>query len=201
MSSSQQEDLDCLQSDDVFMVFMPSGNLSRDQFVDLRPLLRQSLVAACAAFETYLADKAMDYVGHVFASNRMPTNMRDISLTVADWVKIEENYKRRRWGIRSIVEDHIRLESSTAPNRVGKVLSIIGVNNWSRQVDRIREVGSGTTESELLQITRRRNLIAHTADRKGRGRASIQSEEVQRQIETIKEVVQAIEKVLDRHFA
>ena|SRR5216683_345557 len=58
-----RSDLDCLESDDVFLVFKPSGRLTRDDFTDARPLLRQALVAACAAFETYLGDKAMSRVG------------------------------------------------------------------------------------------------------------------------------------------
>lgn len=55
--------LDCLESDDVFMVFKLGGQLDRGAFSDARPLLRQALVAACAAFETYLSDKAMSRVG------------------------------------------------------------------------------------------------------------------------------------------
>ena len=54
----QRDKLDCLESDDVFLVFLPGGSLNRGHFRDLRPLLRQSLVAACAALETYVADKA-----------------------------------------------------------------------------------------------------------------------------------------------
>src|SRR5205807_5234548 len=47
--------LDCIESEDIFAVFPPGSRLTRDSFEEtaLRPLLRQSLVAACAAVETF----------------------------------------------------------------------------------------------------------------------------------------------------
>ena len=71
---NQQEKLDCLESDDLFVVFMPDGDLSRERFTDLQPLLRQSLVAACAALETYVADKAMEFVGGTLNSDDLPSS-------------------------------------------------------------------------------------------------------------------------------
>ena len=49
--AKQREDLDCIESDDLFMVFKPKSALSRADFEDLRPLLRQAIVAGCAALE------------------------------------------------------------------------------------------------------------------------------------------------------
>ena len=196
---NQREDLDCLRNTDVFVVFMPGGRFNRDQFSDLQPLLRQSLVAACAAFETYVADRAMAFVGSLVASGAIPSRMKDINLTVGDWAKIEENYKRRGWGIRSIIEKYIRETSSTAPSNVGIVLSTIGANNWATKVDNIRGVERGTTVRELDEITERRNRIAHAADRKGRGRASAKLEEIWQQVAILKKVVDAIDELLNEH--
>lgn len=190
---------DCLVSDDLLLVFIPGGTLSRDSFDDLRPLLRQSLVAACAALETYVADKAMDFVGQALHAEEPPRRMRDIQLTVGRWAEIENQYKRRQWGIRSVVEEHIRETSSTAPNKIAQVLSTVGVKDWLRSVDAARSVSAGKTEQELAAITERRNRIAHTADRKGRGRASITPEDVRGHIETIKAVVDATEAMLSDH--
>ena len=64
-SQKEREELDCLESDDLFVVFLPNGKLSRSDFSDRHPLLRQSVVAACAALETYVADKAMELLGPV----------------------------------------------------------------------------------------------------------------------------------------
>ena len=119
---NQQEGLDCLQSDDLFVVFMPGGGISRDQFKDLQPLLRQSLVAASAALETYVADKAMEFVGAALRADELPNRMKSISLTVGHWAEIEEKYKRRRWGIRSIIDAYIREISSTAPSNIDSLV-------------------------------------------------------------------------------
>ena len=199
VAATRQNELDCLESDDLFVVFKPGGNLGRDGFTDLRPLLRQALIAASAALETYIADKAMEFVGSALKANEMPRNLRDISLTVGLWAEIEQNYERRKWGIRAIVEDYIRKTSSTAPNKIGTVLSTIGLEKWAGKVDGVRKVTGGTTVRDLDAITKRRNLIAHTADRKGRGRASVEHNDVQRQIEVIKDVVAALEKILNEH--
>ena len=196
---SQRDQLDCLQSDDVFVVFTPDGNLGREDFTDLRPLLRQSLVAACAALETYVADKAIEFVGPAVRADTPYRRMKDIPLTVGRWVEIERIYKNRGSAIRSVVVEHIRETSSTAPNRIAEVLSIVGVQNWLKGVDDARGVVPSTTDTELKELTERRDRIAHSADRKGRGRALIAPEEVREDLQTINSVVEATESLLSDH--
>ena len=197
---SQRDDMDCLESKGVFVVFKPGGGLTRNQFTDLQPLLRQSVVAACAALETYVADKAMEFVGNILRSGDLPTRMKSISLTIENWAEIQK-YERHGWGIRRIIEGHIRELSSTAPNNIGFVLSTIGVKDWSVRVDVARNVGKGTTVKELQEITERRNLIAHAADKKARSKtqALAKLEEVEGQITIIEGVADAIENVLKQH--
>lgn len=195
----ERDQLDCLESDDIFLVFLPTGNLNRDHFLDRRPLLRQSLVAACAALETYVADKAMDFVGPAIRAEAPPRRMRNISLTVGHWIEIERTYKRRGRGIRNAVEEHLRETSSTAPNRIAEVLSTVGVQDWVKRVDKLRQVKPGTTEAELKGLTERRNRIAHSADRQGRGRASLEVDEVTSYLGIIKSVVEATETLLEAH--
>lgn len=195
----ERGDLDCLQSDDLFVVFLPKGNLGREQFLDLRPLLRQSLVAACAALETYIADKAMEFVGQAMQTDAPPRRLKNIPLTVGRWIEIERRYTRKGRGIRNTVEEHIRETSSTAPNRIAEVLSTVGVRDWLKGVDMHRQVGAGTTERELMRLTERRNRIAHSADRQGRGRASLAVEEVTRYLRVIRSVVEATEFLLESH--
>lgn len=196
MSAEDRDILDCLESKDLFVIFQPGGNLDRSRFDDLRPLLRQALVAACAAFETYVADKTMESVGVILREGKLPPRMGDISLTVRHWAEIEGKYMRRGWGIRPIIDEHIRLTSSTAPNSIGSVLSTVGVKDWSKRVDKARGVEKNTTVRQLESITLRRNVIAHSADRKGRGRAPINVAYVEEQLEIIEEVVDALEKVI-----
>ncbi|MCY3558458.1 MAG: HEPN domain-containing protein [Chloroflexi bacterium] len=197
---SQREQLDCIQSRDVFVVFLPDGELNKENFFDLRPLLRQSLVAACAALETYVADKALEFVGPALRADELPPRMKGIQLTIGHWVDIEREYSRRGWGIRGIVEEHIRETSSTDPSQIGKVLSAVGVKDWLKRVDRHRKAKAGTTAAELTELTSRRNRIAHFADRQGRGRAALTAEEVGRYLTTVKAVVEATEDLLRDHY-
>lgn len=197
--SKKRATLDCLESEHLFVVFMPDGGLGRAQFDDLRPLLRQAVVAACAALETYVADKAMEFVGQALRANQLPRRLREITLTIGHWVDIEQGYDRRAWGIRALVEETIREMSSTAPSRIGEVLGIVGVKDWSKQVDAARKVAAGTTIRKLEELTDRRNRIAHSADRKGQGRATLDLEEVQTYITLIKSVADALEVVLKAH--
>lgn len=55
--------LACIESADLFVTFRPGSRIGPSDIADLRPLLRQALVAACTALETYLADKIMEQVG------------------------------------------------------------------------------------------------------------------------------------------
>lgn len=199
LSAKQQDQLDCIESDDLFVVFMPGGGLGRDRFDDLRPLLRSSLVAACAALETYVADRTLEFVGPLITKHKMPRGLRDIPLTLGDWTDIETQYQRRGRGIKNIADEHIRELSSTAPNKIGAVLSTIGVSGWVKQVDGARRVRSGRTVKELDEITQRRNLIVHAADRKGRGRAALSPEDVERHLGSIDSIAAGLESVLGAH--
>jgi hypothetical protein len=187
--------LDCLESKDVFLVFKPDGRLCRDDFTDARPLLRQALVAACAAFETYLSDKVMSRVGPLLkAESTLTRRLRELPLTLADWMKIDEGYERKRAGLRAlVVEPAVRQMSSTSPSQVGALLSLINIRDWARRVDGHRHVRRGETERQLQRISDRRNRIAHEADRVGRGRATLTVAEVRDDIENLKSVVSAIE--------
>ena len=195
--AKQRDGMDCLESGDLFVVLKSEGRLKRENFDDLRPMLRQSLVAACAALETYVADKAERYVGNALKADELPPRLKDIPLTVGHWAEIEENYERRVWGIRPVVIEHIRATSSTAPSQIGIVLSTVGVHDWVKHVDKARSVPKGTTVRELEAITERRNKIAHAADRKGSGRAAIEPEEVKRHLDTIRSTVEAIEGLFE----
>ena len=190
----QHDDIDGIESSDLFVVLKPGSSLTRSDFEDRSPLLRQALVAACAAFETYLADKAMTRLSDVLKGDELPRRLRDIPLTVGRWRGIER-YERRSWGIRSVIEEHIREHSSTAPSKVGEVLATVGVTNWAKRVDAYRKVAKEQTDKDLKLLTERRNRIAHAADRKGRGRSPIDVGEVERHLAVLDEVVRALEAI------
>lgn len=194
-----RESMDCIENDQIFLVFRDASVLGKERFADLRPLLRQSIVAGCAALETYLADKTMERVGSALKGDAIPKRLRAIPLTLGHWADIERDYSRRTWGIRTIVDEAVREQASTAPNKVGELLSMIGVSDWTRKVDAERKVSRGTTEEELSALTERRNRVAHSADRVGQGRANLEIPEAEAFLVLIREVAEAINTVVDKH--
>lgn len=190
-----RDQLDCLQSADVFVTFMPGSGLSRADFTDPRPLLRQAIVAACAATETYLGDKVMQRVGaRLVNSESLTSRLGDIPMSLRDWMKIEDRYQRRRVGLREhVIEPYVREQCSTAASKVGAMLSLLGVENWSKRIDATRHVPKGQTAALLDRITDRRNGIAHQGDRVGRGRAALTSAEVRSDLDQLESIVHAIE--------
>ena len=141
----------------------------------------------------------MTFVGQALRADEIPRRLGAIPLTVGRWTEIEDQYERRKWGIRTVIEEAIREMSSTAPNRVGEVLGVVGFSNWARRVDDQRGVAAKTTVHQLEQITARRNKIAHSADRAGQGRAQLEIREVQTLLQQVQEIVTAMEAVMEGH--
>lgn len=193
----ERDELDCLESNDVYMTFKPGSRIRRETFTDHRPALRQALVAACAATETYLADKVMTRVSELTAPGADATpRLSGLSMTVGDWLHIERHYQRKRWGLHAIIEPQVREAASTSPTKVGELLTLIGVKSWSKMLDTERQCKRGDTFELLERVTQRRNKIVHTADRDGRGRAQLSVDEVREDLEGLKSVVHAIERII-----
>lgn len=190
------EGLDCIESDDLFAIFKPGSRVDRDAISEprLRPLLRQALVAACAAVETFVGDRAMERLRGALDSEPRPTRLLDLPMTVGDWLWIDETYERKRWGLREVVELEIRRHASPAPSQIGLTFSIIGEKNIWKRVDKRRGVRAGTSEQSLERIYERRNKIAHQGDRLGHGRATISIQEVVADLECIASIVDALDR-------
>lgn len=190
------EDLDCIESDDLFAVFKPGTQVDRDSVSEpnLRPLLRQSLVAACAAIETFVGDRIMERLRGALDSDPRPTRLLDLPMTVRDWLWIDETYERRRWGLREVVDVEVRRLASPAPSQIGLTFGIVGEKNLWKRIDQRRGVAKGSSEKTLDTIYERRNRIAHQGDRAGRGRATISIGEVEADLRCIAEITDALDR-------
>jgi hypothetical protein len=194
--------LDCLESDDVFVTFKPGSSLSREDFLDHAPLLRQALVAGCAAFETYMADEVMARIGPYLSSGQLTERMCKIPLDLGTWMHIHHAYNHKKRGLRkNVIEPYVMENASTAPNKVGELLVLLGIKDWPRKLDAARGVERGTTQADLERITARRNRIAHSGDRDGRGRAHISLDYVRRELDCLESIVKAVGAVADAHVA
>lgn len=190
-------ELDWVVGDDIVVIFMPKSSYSREDFAEpeLRPLLRQALVAACAAVETFAADRAKERLSQTLKTDPIPARLADLPMTVADWLAIEARYERRGWGLREIIEAEFDKMASGSPSEIGKLMSAVGVKGVWNLVDTERKTKKRRSEGELTRIVERRNRIAHTGDRSGRGRAEISLAEVEGDLACVRQIVAALDAV------
>jgi hypothetical protein len=193
---AQRSELDCVESDDVFVLLKPGGAVRRHHFTEpeLRPLLRQAVVAAAAAVESYVSEKAATYVAAALADP--PERLKDVSISLADVMTIESRYKRRAWGYRAVLQSYLEREASADPSKIGVVLSTVGQTGYWAKMDALRKVDKGTSEAQLRALAHRRNKIAHTGDRTATGRSALTLVDAEAHVANAKSIVEAMERVL-----
>ncbi|MCM2417901.1 HEPN domain-containing protein [Streptomyces sp. RKAG293] len=197
LPQKQWDDLECLENERVFVTFKPGHAEWRERLEEpnLRPLLRQSLVAACAAIETFCADRVMELYPAAIKQDPRPSRLLELSLTVEEYLTIQKRYTKTAWGLRQVVELEVRQRASPAPAQIGTLFSLVGKSKLFPGIDKIRKVGNGVSTVELDRIVERRNLIAHTGDRSGRGRASIAVADVEGDLAIIAAIIDALDQL------
>jgi len=189
--------IECLENKQVFVAFKPgAGNLASGlDEAALRPLLRQAVVAACAAVETFVADRVIEHYGKAIKLEPVPPRLLGLTMTVDDWLRIDTIYTRRKWGLRQIVELEIREKSSPTPDVIGQLFSMVAVKDVFKRIDIRRKLDIGTMAKELDAIRLRRNKIAHEGDRAGRGRAGITVAEVEKYLRQVGSIIDGMDAV------
>lgn len=190
-------ELECLENERVFVTFKPGHANWRDRLTEpsLRPLLRQALVAACAAVETFCADRVMELYPGAIKQDPPPSRLLELSLTVEDYLTIDSKYIKKGWGLRKVIELEVQQRASPAPAQIGQLFGLVGKKKIFPSIDKLRKVPAKTSEDQLDLIVQRRNLIAHTGDRLGRGRASITVDEVEADLAVIVEIIDALDRI------
>ena len=193
---AKQAELECLENSQVFITFLPGSAHLKVSLTgeNLNPLLRQAIVAGCAAVETYIADRTMELLGPVLRAKEKPSRLLELTMTVQQYLKVQ-SYQRKNWGLRDLIEDQVLLKASTSPSSIGMLMSMVGIPKVWSSIDAKRGVPRGSSEASLEAITQRRNRIAHNGDRLGRGRATITVTEVERDLSCLIEIVNAIDVV------
>jgi hypothetical protein len=198
LSQKDRARLDCVESAELFIVIKPGASGRRDLFREneLRPLLRQAIVATAAAVEAYIAEKTCTYVGAALRSDELPHRLAGLSVNLGEIIDIERGYERRGWGHRKLVADYLVAQASSSPSQIGQVFSLVGKVDVLKAVDADRKVSKGTSYAELEELTRRRNRIAHSGDRSGSGRAPIDADDVMVQVANARTIVESLDRTL-----
>lgn len=196
LPQKEWDKLDCVESGEVFVVLKGSGAVRREHFdeQELRPLLRQAVVAIAAAVESYVAEKACSCISGAW--DKQPDRLRQMPILLGDVIDIEAKYTRRFWGYRDLVERFLEREASSDPNKIGVVFSTVGRKDFWKALDDRRGVAKGTSHKQLAALAARRNKIAHTGDRIGSKRATLSITEVEGHYTNAKSIVEALERVL-----
>lgn len=192
------DQLDCVESDELFIVIKPGALGQRSLFTEdqLQPLLRQAIVATAAAVESFVADKACTYIGEALRGDDLPKRLAGMGVNFGQVIAVDREYTRRGWGYRHIVREHLEAQASSSPAQIGQVFSTVGHADVLRKVDGKRHVLKGTSNSQLEELTARRNRIAHTGDRTGSARAGITIADVATHLANAKSIVEALDAVL-----
>jgi hypothetical protein len=196
LAKRDQERLDCVESDDLFVIIKPNGAFTRADLAEqeLRPLLRQAIVSVAAATESYVSEKASSYIGE--ALDGAPDKLRGVRVTLGEVFDIEQTLKRRRFGWRRLVQERIERDSGSAPNKIDAVFGFVGRQVPWGKIDDRRHVRRGESRKQMEELAKRRNRIAHTGDRIGARRATIDLAEADRHLKNAKAIVEALEREL-----
>jgi hypothetical protein len=194
--AKQHDALGCVESRDLFIVIKPSSAVKLEHFAEkeLRPLLRQAVVAISAAVESYVAEKACSYASAALRSR--PDRLKLVTVSLDAVIEIESRYQRRGVGHRAILKEFIEREASPSPTKIGIVFSTVGQQDLLKKVDTERGLARGVTAKQLEALYARRNKIAHTGDRTPTSRAALSLAEVEVFLENATATVKAMESVL-----
>lgn len=195
--------LDWIESSDLWVVLKPQSALERTMFDEaaLDPLLRQSIVAVAAAVESYVVARAESLLTRAMSLGPLPPRLSEVPLTVGLGLSLQGAHQRPVWGYRRILLSHIEEQASADPDAMGKVFSLVGISNLLKRADQHRSVVKGRTHAELKALAERRNAIAHSADLVGRNKRRIRVREVEKITADAKEVVEAIDAVIESELA
>lgn len=196
LSKRDRERLDCIESEDLFVIIKPNGALTRDDLTEqeLRPLLRQAIVSVAAATESYVAEKASSHIGD--ALDGASDKLRAVRVTLGEVFDIEQALKRRRFGWRRILQERIERDAGAAPNKIDTVFGLVGKQVPWGKIDDRRRVRRGKSRKQMEALATRRNRIAHTGDRVGAKRATITLAEADGHLKNAKAIVEAVEREL-----
>lgn len=191
-----QDRLDCIESDDLFVIFKADSRLGRADFTEqeLRPLLRQAIVSVAAAAESYVAEKASSYIGD--ALDGAPGRLRRLRVSLGEVFDIEQSLTRRRFGWRRIVHERIERDSGAAPNKMDTVFGLVGKQVPWKRLDERRHVRRGESRKQMEALATRSNRIAHTGDRIGAKRAVIALAGVEGHLKNAKVIVESLDAEL-----
>ena len=133
-------------------------------------LLRQAVVVACTALESYFWDSLRENVLTIVRARRRGSDesLRKLTLTLDDYLSLE-SYKDPDDRLQQIILKNFERGTLYDSSSIEKIATILTVRNFWSQVSKKCGQPENDIKRQLNELITRRNQIAHRADRPDRG--------------------------------
>lgn len=129
-------------------------------------LLRQAVVVACTALETFFWHAVLESALTVVRARRAGADeeLKNLSVTLEDYISIEQ-FPDRDTRVRQIILKNFERKTLYSADAIERVARILTVRDFWEQVE--KACGESATNLRRLvgDLISRRNVIAHRADR------------------------------------
>lgn len=133
-------------------------------------LLRQSILVAAAAVESFLWDVLRENALTIIQAKgrKADETLRNITLTIDDYLSLE-GYEDKDVRLRQIILKRFERGALYDLDKVSEIAQILGVRDLWKDVG--KEIGSSPEDikAKLMALINRRNQIVHRADRPDEG--------------------------------
>ncbi len=160
-----------------------------------RALLRQAIVAAAAAVESYVAVKAAACLPDALAAKKLPDRLGKLEMPLEKALTAARG-RSPRSAFQSWAAQALEDQASADPGVIGAVFSAVGEGKILQRCDSERMVDRGTSERQMKELASRRNQIAHRGDRTAQGRRKLAVNHVETHVRNARQVAEALEKIL-----
>jgi hypothetical protein len=132
----------------------------------LKFLLRNAVIVACTAVESFFWDSLRENVLTIVRARRRGADeeLRKLTLTLDDYLSIE-GYADPNERLKQIILKNFERRTLYDAESVGKIAAIMTVKDFWNVVSRLCGRNATDVRRELDELINRRNQIAHRADR------------------------------------
>ena len=191
--------IECIESQDLWVIISPHSEANGEDLGYHDPMLRQAIVAGAAAFETFLADRVVAEIRRkISAREQLPAGLDRVRMDVGQWRRVGSHGRPNEAITSYVLEPHIRMQASCGPDKDKELLKLAGASDPLSELDRLCGRPTNGTAQHLERVRKRRNAIAHTGDRSGRGRAPITKPVVKRMLSDLTASVDAIDELFPK---
>lgn len=169
-------------------------------------LLREAVVVACTALESFLSDALRENVLTIVQARktRADESLRKLTFTLGDYISIQQ-YDDQDYRLKQIILKNFERATLYDAASIERIAQILTIRNFWDEIERSTGNKAGDFKRLLGELIHRRNQIAHRADRPEEGEEAdafglrpITFAWTNHRIQTAKTVVSASAELIER---